>query len=83
MSDLWASLHIIAARPDVQFRPDTYPSMSISAGNGRIDISLTGDTGQRHAFADRLRAVADAIDSWTEEQGRTARAEPDAEPVPA
>ena len=73
-----ASLHLLCDELEITFRPQTYPGFTIRDGvwgDHAATISLTGDEAQRRAFAARLREMADLIDDWTEEIGRSSPVE--------
>ena len=80
-----ASLHLLCDELEITFRPQTYPGFTIRDGvwgDHAATISLTGDEAQRHAFAARLREMADLIDAWTEEIGRPSPVEEFTAPDP-
>lgn len=63
-----ASLHILAEAPDVEFRKDIYPSVTVGEGLSQIVVTVTGDAEQRRQFAADLRALADQFEAWVDER---------------
>ena len=68
----YSRIHILAPAPVATFDGQTYPSLQINdrpgfntLGDARV--TLTGTPEQRAEFVAQLRAVADAIEAWTED----------------